>query len=230
MRFLVSLVVCFVFLVGMGDCWMSLSLMSFKLGSKLCCNDRVNLKKIVFGRYAKVHMRSTLDSSENQKGKDEENQNGTSAGQNLFPFSDWSQFIPGNLTADDAAAAGVLGMMRRAMDAGKQANQDSAAANGGSSRQVNTNYQHFVPPASLLSPPVSLSGLQGQGGRDAESPLPVQLELEKARAELAEVAHVHRTSFPRPDFPNQISPSRTPRPHVPPHPLPTHQKSRGAEF
>jgi hypothetical protein len=32
-----------------------------------------------------------------------------------------------------------------------------------------------------------LTTLQEQGERDAESPLPVQLELAKARAELAEV-------------------------------------------
>jgi hypothetical protein len=146
MRVLAFLVTCFVFLMEMGDCWISSSLMGFKIGAKPSCNDGLKFKKIMIGRYATVNLKTSFGSSENDNGQDsqdEENQNETSAGRNLFPFSDWSQFFPGNLSTDDAAAAGVLGMMRRAIDAGKQMNQDSAAANGDSS-QVSANHHHFL--------------------------------------------------------------------------------------
>ena len=74
---------------------------------------------------------SSKSSDDSRRPIEGEFDNRTIASRALFSFSDWGQFLPGNLSStDDAAAAGVLGMMMRAIDAGKQANQDSSVQDG----------------------------------------------------------------------------------------------------
>jgi hypothetical protein len=118
-----------VVVVQICDCWIDSSLCGLKHAQSIRSHAQISHSRqrlAKFERFMSTKQRMARSVPDDiMRPDDSENENRSSSNRAMFPFTDWSQFIPGNISTDDQAAAGVLGMMMRAIDAGKQSSQES---------------------------------------------------------------------------------------------------------
>ena len=131
MKFLRLFTVLSFTLIEFCECWLDLSWYNVKQKKSThfqgYCPNLLRRREIRLKRFTVPTIKRSMTKVPDDftKQQESESENRTSGNRAIFAFSDWSQFLPGNISTDDAAAAGVLGMMMRAIDAGKKSNQDS---------------------------------------------------------------------------------------------------------